>query len=516
MNYFFIFLFLSLSTVLNAQSNMAPIIAYLLDSSKPLPSGAFNTYNSQTFASSTCTPLAVETPIGIFASPTGSPNGDGTKANPFDLATAISKDSIVQAGETLWLMEGTYTGTFTSFLRGQEGNPIEVRPYPGKRVILKSPALAKGQGDSSSGTLDIQAPWTNYYGLEIISDGLDRISDIKGSNPSDINIQGGVNVGTYYNSSNTKVINFIVHDTRGGLSSFSASTDSELYGNIIYNNGWTGTRDRGHGHAIYTQNKIGYKKLTNNIIFFGFGTGIHAYYTGSTSGSENKLQNYDVQDNVWFLTGASDPRSSQKKDNCLIGGVYKPVTNLLVKHNFGYSDTYRGLRFGYSEGVSGQDGLIIDNYFAEGFWVAGSWNTLGVQNSSLLNGFVGDSDTKITDLGGNTFSEPLPSSGKKVFVSKNLHDPRRARVIIYNYDNDDKVEVDLSSVLQIGEAYRIHSVYDLFSDPILGGVYNGDPISIPMGTVAPVQPTGINGIDPDEDDPKKKFGVFIITHAGCS
>ena len=495
-------------------------------SAMAMASGAFNTFDETTFSASTCTPLPIEEPVGIFVSPTGSANASGSKEDPLDLASVFAQGAnYVQPGETLWLMEGTYVGNFRSYLGGTEANPISVRPYPGKRVILKSPLL--GVNEPSASTLRISDTWVNYYGLEIMADSTNRSSSIKGSSAATyensiptnyIDLQGGVSVGSYYNSSNTKIINFIVHDTRGGLSSFSASTDSELYGNIIYNNGWTAP-DRGHGHAIYTQNRTGYKKLTNNIIFFGFGTGIHAYYTGTNDPENsqynvNKLENYDIQGNVWFSTGASDPRASQKKDNCLVGGVYKPVKNLLVKNNLGYSDNYRGVRFGYGNSVEGQDALLIDNYFAEGFYAQGSWNQLQVGNSHLLNGFVGDSDSRITDIGGNVYGEPLPKSGKKVFVSENAHDARRARITIYNYDEDDSVAVDVSSVLKVGEAYRIHSVFDLFGEPIVSGLYNGEPLDIPMGSVTPVQPIALDGIA-EEDDPKKKFGVFLLTHAGC-
>ncbi len=480
-----------------------PAIVFLLLSSRnPV---AFNTYDETTFADSTCTPMAIEKPVGIFAAPAGTPDAAGTETDPLDLATALAGSELIRAGDTLWLMEGKYIGNFTSRLGGAEGRPIQVKPYPGKRVILESPPLAKGENSAS--TLFIDSQWVDYYGLEIMSRAGDRISEESTSNPTDISLQGGVTVGAYHNSSNTKIINFIVHDTRGGLSSFSASTDSELYGNIIYNNGWTAP-DRGHGHAIYTQNTGGYKKLTSNIIFFGFGTGIHAYVEGSP-----KLDNFDIQENVWFLTGASDPRASQKKDNCLVGGL-QPVTNLLIKNNRGYSDNSRGTRIGYSGSVTGQSAVLADNYLAENFWVAGDWDSLNISGTSIFHGITGDSQSQITDLGGNDFRESDPADGKKIFVSSNRYDPRRLRVTIYNFDLDDTVRVDLGSLLQPGEAYRIHSVFDLFGEPLQTGVYNGADITIPMGTIAPPQPIGLNGIG-DEDDPGKRFAVFIVTHAAC-
>ena len=488
-----------------ATSFVPAVIMLLLGSSSPVLHGAFNTYDSDTFIDSTCEPLAVETPVGIFASPYGNPDAVGTEADPLDLATALMANDIIEDGDTLWLMEGVYVGNFVSRLSGSEGNPISVKPYPGKRVVLESPPRV--EGESSKSTLFIDAQWTNYYGLEIMSNALDRTSLQDTSSPTDIDLQGGITVGAYYNSSNTKIINCIVHDTAGGLSSFSASTDSELYGNIIYNNGWTAP-GRGHGHGMYTQNVGGYKKITNNIIFFGFGTGIHAYVESSP-----KLENYDVQNNVWFLTGASDPRASQKKDNCLIGG-FQPVTNLLMQNNKGYSDNSRGTRIGYGGDVVAQSAVLLDNYLAENLWVAGDWSQLDVGGTSVFHGITGSSAIQINDLGGNDFRETDPAAGKKIFVTANEYDPRRARIIIYNFDEDPVVQVDVSYVLKPGETYRIHSVFDLFGEPLLSGIYDGNAVHVPMGTVAPPQPHGVDGIG-EEDDPGARFGAFMLTHAAC-
>jgi len=479
-------------------TTIAPaIISYLLSSSLPV-NEAFNTYDSSTFSSSTCKPLDIEVPVGIFASPDGKSTALGTENDPLDLATALANNDKVKDGDTLWLMEGTYRGTFTSELRGTENSPISVKPYPGKRVIIDSTDGKDGSG------LRINGYWANYYGIEVLSRDSKRETTSDTYADNNITLQGGVNVyGT-----KIKVVNFISHDNSSGINAWFKGEDErgELYGNIIYNNGWSAPK-RGHGHAIYAQNKNGYKKLHNNIIFFGFATGIHVYTEGGY------IDNFDIQDNVWFLTGASDTRASQKKDNCLVGGL-KPARNLLIKNNMGFSDNGRGTRIGYGGDVVGQSAVIEDNYLAENFWVAGNWDRLDVSNTSIFHGITGSSQSQINDLGGNDFRESDPTSGKKIFVSQNKYDARRARVIIYNYDEDESVSVDLSAVLKNGEAYRIHSVFDLFGKPVKRGIYNGSNILIPMGTVAPVQPNGLDGIS-EEDDPKKKFGVFIVTHAGC-
>ena len=462
----------------------------------PIEQGAFNHYTNDTFRSSSCTNLPLEVATGIFASPTGSPAATGTQEDPLDLATALSSNSPLQAGQTLWLIKGTYTGNFISELTGTSLNPIKVKPLPGKRVILDG-----NTGVSGLAALRINGEWTEYYGLETMSSSMARTSAQDTSSPSDIIVNEGVSV----QGANTKVINFIVHDnTGGGISSWSNAPNSELYGNIIYNNGWTAP-GRGHGHAIYAQNTTGYKNLFNNIIFFGFATGIHVYTQGGA------IEGFNVEDNTWFMTGSSDPRASQKKDNCLIGG-FQPVKRLLVKNNQGYSQNARGSRFGYGGDVTGQDGILENNYLSENLWLVGQWDSLAISDTQVHRGII--NEDLITNSVNNTFST-VPASGKKIFVHANAYDPRRAKIVIYNFDNDANVSVNLNTVLKVGEAYRIHSTFALFDSPILEGVYDGNAIAIPMGTVSAPQPTGLQGIDLEEDDPKRKFGTFILTHGGC-
>lgn len=458
---------------------------------------AFNAFDAATFASSSCLILPIEYPSGIFVAVDGKSTASGTQDKPLDLATALSASSPVQPGQTLWIEEGIYTGSFVSELRGTSAQPIKVKPLPGQRVILDGKV-------SDLATLRINGQWTDYYGLEVISSSTKHASTQNSSNPSDLSTNGGPTIF----GANTKLINFIVHDNvGGGVSSWSTAIDSEIYGNIIYNNGWTAP-GRGHGHAIYAQNNTGIKKLTDNIIFFGYGTGIHVYTEGG------QINNFDVQGNTWFMTGASDPRASQRKDNCLIGG-FQPVKNLVMKNNLGFSMNSRGTRIGYGGSVNNENAVLTDNYLVENFWVAGNWADLNVNGTSVFRGVTG-SVTDIKNTGAaNDFRTAPPASGKKVFVKANAYDPRRARVVIYNYDESDRVSVDLSSVLKSGEVYRVHSVFGLFNEPLLSGIYDGQEVSIPMDTVRPPQPTGMMGISDTEDDPHKKFAVFIVTHGGC-
>lgn len=61
---------------------------------------------------------------------------------------------------------------------------------------------------------------------------------------------------------------------------------------------------------------------------------------------------------------------------------------------------------------------------------------------------------------------------------------------IYNYDNADSVDVDLSTILKDGEAYRVHSVMGLFQKALISDAYDGGLARIPMGTTDLPQPNG--------------------------
>src|SRR4051794_17269054 len=69
----------------------------------------------------------------FYASPPGSPAGDGSLVRPWDLATALNAPAILP-GDTLWLRGGTYDGAFTSTLAGTPQAPIQVRSATGEHA----------------------------------------------------------------------------------------------------------------------------------------------------------------------------------------------------------------------------------------------------------------------------------------------------------------------------------------------------------------------------------------------
>ena len=104
------------------------------------------------------------------------------------------------------------------------------------------------------------------------------------------------------------------------------ATDAELYGNIVYYNGWDGT-DRGHGHGVYVQNQNGAKTMTDNIVFDQFGWGFHAY---AESGFVNNLT---FDGNFSFNNGASS-RSGFTNNFLVQAG--NPAQNPVLQNNASY------------------------------------------------------------------------------------------------------------------------------------------------------------------------------------
>lgn len=74
-----------------------------------------------------------------YAATTGSPSGDGSIGNPWDLQTALNSGApigTVQPGDTVWVRGGVYLAPFTAYLKGSPSQPIIVRNYQGERAIL--------------------------------------------------------------------------------------------------------------------------------------------------------------------------------------------------------------------------------------------------------------------------------------------------------------------------------------------------------------------------------------------
>ena len=168
----------------------------------------------------------------------------------------------------------------SSSARLQEGagHLIVVRGLPTERAII-------------DGSLEVRGQYTEYWGLEVMNSDPDRDSDQPGPSPSDY----ARPVGVVVHGPGTKLINMVVHDARSGIGCWSTAVDAEIYGTIVYNNGWQGPDD-GYGAGIMSQNKEGTKTFADNVVFQQYKGGLEVY--GS---SDADLVGFHLDGNVAFF-----------------------------------------------------------------------------------------------------------------------------------------------------------------------------------------------------------------------
>lgn len=438
-------------------------------------------------------------PRGYYAAPTGAHNGNGSRARPWDLATALSAP--LQAGDTLWLRGGVYHGSFRSTVSGREAAPIVVRQVPGERAILD------GRGSHSS-TLYVTGDYSTFWGFELTNSDPVRSTAVVGTE-----LRPDVVVN---HASHTKYINLIVHD--GGVGFYNepaSSLDVEVAGCLFYNNGWQGP-DRGHGHGLYLKSLVGPLLARDNVVFNQFGYGIHAY----TNAGTGKLINIHITGNVAFNNGllASKPGSAP---NILVGGA-DYASGDEVADNFTYfGPALRAadvnVRIGFGRTRNG-DVQVTGNYFAGGDPVLelGYWAAARVANNTLLARGSGPLIRRLDQAAGATQiwrdnRESTPPAESKIVVRPNPYEAGRGIIIAYNWAHADTVTADLSAVLGRGDDYEIRSVQDVFGPPVAAGTFDGGAVRVPMNRTPPPIPVGMTTSPVPVTGPE--FDVFLVSRA---
>jgi hypothetical protein len=419
----------------------------------------------------------------FFAAPDGSASGDGSLERPWDLRTALSHPVIVQPGDNIWLRQGVYRGTFTSKLKGVPGRPIIVRNYQGERATLDYPDQPE-----ELQVLRIDGAWTWYWGLEVTSSWPIRIDPPK---------QRAVGVNVY--GPNVKLINMVIHDTFGS-GFWSGSDDSEMYGNIVYNNGQDNS-DRGHGHGIYGQNREGSKLVTDNVVFQNFSHGIHVF--GSDAAY---LNNFKLEGNVSFNNGVLS-RFGEERNILLGGGAIALKPELISNFTYWSKATSLGQNnIGY---LAGCDQLKAkNNFFAVGIaLLLVKCEPEVMEGNTFIGSVTGVDRIKFPS---NTFYAygTKPVSGVNVFVRPNQLEEGRGHVVIYNWEYLDQVDVDLSRILLPGQAYEIYDAQDYYGRPVASGVYNELPVPVPMKLTAVSPTVGVAPNPPVHTSPE--FGVYVV------
>jgi hypothetical protein len=472
-----------------------------------------------------------------YVAPNGSPSGNGSVQNPWDLQTALNASTVVQPGDTIWVAPGTYNGDFSSNINGTATNPVIVRNLNGGRASLN--------GNAAAGTavLTVNGSYTWFWGLEVLDSADPRVSTTV--NPT--NVPG---VGVY--GPGNKFINMIVHDTMEGFSAYNASPDSEFYGNVIYYNGYVGT-DRNHGHGMYFQNQTGTKLVSDNFVGDNADEGIQIYGSGTAT-----VTGFTVAGNILYDT-SSWPTPNYQYNLIIAGGQIRQ--NIVVTNNYSYFPPQ--VAQGYidlGDYTPGSDLTVQGNVFSGGYSptqmsgvagpVAFSSNTifagvgalravtLDINPGQKLANYSWDNNTyydlsgyhfysAVNNSGSNlpfagwqtatTFDAhskytPAAPTGKWIYIRSNKYEAKRANITIYNWDLSATVGVDLSAVLTNGDQYVLQDAQNFYGPPVASGTYAGNPVTINMSSLTKASAIGFTA--PAHTAPQ--FGTFILLTAGAT
>ena len=276
----------------------------------------------------------------------GTSNGAGTLLSPWSMDYALSHPPSVQPGDTIYAHAGEYyapasqgssylIGGFRAKLTGTPGNYITFMPWPGDSVVIN------GLYSDWIQIFKIDGAWAIYKNLEIYNSNPDRIAETNNSNGPGVR---GAGVAIY--GSNVKFINNVIHDAGTGIGFWLVAVDSEIYGNIVFNNGWISPQ-RAHGHALYTQNDTGLKLIKDNIFFNQLAGGVQIYGTDNT-----RLRNFLYEGNTVF------------NDDFISSGGNEGVWNLDYKNSYFYGGiTGTGTISFHSSFAGGKNLKVRDSYF---------------------------------------------------------------------------------------------------------------------------------------------------------
>ena len=445
---------------------------------------------------------------GWYVAVNGSSSNAGTMASPWSLAYALSQPRAVGPGDTIWVRGGTYKQyEWSTSLSGTSSAPIVIRAYPGERAAIET-----------EGMFQIQGSDTWWWGLEWRFSWGTRTSPESGSHPTAI---PGPLSTVYVTGPRTKIINCLIHDTGDGVAIWKEATDAELYGSLIWYTGWQGP-DRGHGHAIYTQNGSGLQKYRDNLAWDSYDIGVQVYGSGGVP-----VRNYLFQGNAFWGHGTLAGSSASQ---VILGGDGEGQDIQFLDNVVYDPQALAGaIRIGYNSSVSYYRYIVRDNWFVGGGPTLRIWNLFQstfagnttynprcsdgcrMDFQGNRSGWTWSGNTHYGNAGavdwlynnapktwsnwrsatglGNSDSYAAAAPPQKVWVRPNVYERGRANIVVVSLGGSSSAVADLSSVgLRSGQAFEVRNAQNYFGAPVLTGTYQGGTITLPLSglTKAPI------------------------------
>lgn len=418
----------------------------------------------------------------LFVSPDGAATAPGTREEPLDLKTALSLKGPAKPCDTVWLLGGTYAGTFTSDIHGTQGAPIVVRQYPGERAILDS-------APSHDPALTVNGSHVWFWGFEVTNSNTQRTSAEPATWPGDLPRGTGVAVS----GAHAKLINLAIHDLARGIEVGANATALELYGDLIYANGWEGPQTSS-GNGIETRNRGPRQVIAESIIFNQYSHGILALGSDTMN-----VDNLTLEGNTVFNNGL--PGRSGFARDILVGGS-RPAANPVLRDNstYGGAQTY----VGYGHGC--ENASVTGNYFVGSSALLLEKCTATVTENILFGKYGFGTLPQLYPQ--NTYLSTRPF-GVVIRQRPNSYEPGRAVITVYNWDRKPSVSVDLTkSGLATGDVYEIRDAENFFGTPVVSGTVGSDKIvELRMSDLRGVSPIGRAG---SLAHTAPEFGVFVV------
>ena len=385
-----------------------------------------------------------------FVASDGRAENSGTRQSPWDIESAWQGRQRIEAGSTIYMLEGVYRhpertwsgGQFEIRLSGEPDAPIHIRPLPGDRVTIDGGVtVANGTRHLWIWELELTVSEAADWDRRVPHAGADP-------RPARDHPAGGL---TIHGGENSKFINLVVHGLSStGVSFWRGAIDAELHGCLIYDNGLIAT-DRYHGPGIYTQNQTGQKSITDNILWGNYSTTIQAY------GSDRAYVNgYRIVGNIAFA-----PLKAGGRAGILIGGG-RPSEAIVASENILYEVP---LRVGYTA-PHNEDAVVRDNVLLKTDLSITRFRHVDAENNRIVDG--------------STVAAEMPQES---WLRPNQYDPDRANLAVLNGGRAATVDVDLSGFLRPGDAYRIVSALDFYGQPVIEGSYDGGLLALPVPAV---------------------------------
>lgn len=337
----------------------------------------------------------------------------------------------IQPGDTVWLhgvQKSTYTGTTTATV--YKGHftcninlplpEITFASYPGEWAIIDGNIRNNAAGPIATGNINpgnfnppnlpegtqgrhtifaVTSNNVHFHDFEITClENFSRVHEARTvSNIKDAPLCTVLHdynfyeyAGIYHTAGVNRFTNLVIRNIPGiAFGSWKLTADTEIYGNILYNNGIidvTGTscnpllsvvvnsgliaRDdskntRGHQASIYTQNEgdeTQVRNIRNNIFHNCYDSGLIIWSAREELSPDEFVRNYSVTKNI-FLNNGSPVRDETA--NMIVSTLNNPIRDITIDSNIFYVNSEKN----YVSGIyvrNANDVTISNNYIVNG------------------------------------------------------------------------------------------------------------------------------------------------------